>query len=76
MRNLLAYWLGGMATGIAAALSLLTLLRDVAPMIFQHVAAAAAGQLPHWWRTAHHAALHAALPAVSFDRLGLPRLAG
>ncbi|HXZ43667.1 MAG TPA: reverse transcriptase domain-containing protein, partial [archaeon] len=44
--------------------------------VSQHVAAAAAGQLPHWWRTAHHAALHAALPAVSFDRLGLPRLAG
>ena len=42
MRNLLAHWLGGMATGITAALGLLTLLRDVAPMIFQHVAAAAA----------------------------------
>ena len=29
-----------------------------------------------WWRTAHHAALHIALPAAYFDRLGLPRLAG
>ena len=40
-----------------------------------YVAAAAAGALPHWWRTAHHAALHAALPAAYFDQLGLPRLA-
>jgi Sap, sulfolipid-1-addressing protein len=42
MRNLLAYWLGAMATGIAVALGLLTLLRDFAPMVTQHVAAAAA----------------------------------
>lgn len=42
MRNLLAYWLGAMATGIPVALGLLTLLRDFAPMVTQHVAAVAA----------------------------------
>ena len=40
------------------------------------VAAQAAAHVSRWWRTAHHAALHVALPVAYFDRLGLPRLAG
>jgi hypothetical protein len=42
MRNLLAYWLGAMATGIAVSLVLLTLLRDFAPVATQYVDAVAA----------------------------------
>jgi hypothetical protein len=37
-------------------------------------AAEAAAHARRWWRTAHHAALHHALPAAHFDRLGVPRL--
>jgi group II intron reverse transcriptase/maturase len=37
-------------------------------------AAEAAAHARRWWRTAHHAALHQALPAAHFDRLGVPRL--
>ena len=40
------------------------------------VAVAAATHARRWWRTAHHAALHVALPAAHFARLGVPRLAG
>ncbi|HSB78602.1 MAG TPA: group II intron reverse transcriptase/maturase [Candidatus Methylomirabilis sp.] len=40
------------------------------------VAAHAASRARRWWATAHHSALHLALPAAHFDRLGLPRLAG
>jgi len=40
------------------------------------VAAQAASHVYRWWRTANHTALHIALPAAYFDRLGLPRLAG
>jgi RNA-directed DNA polymerase len=40
------------------------------------VAAQAAAHVSRWWRTAHHAALHVALPVAYVDRLGLPRLAG
>jgi group II intron reverse transcriptase/maturase len=40
------------------------------------VARAAAARARCWWRTAHHTALHVALPAAHFERLGLPRLAG
>jgi RNA-directed DNA polymerase len=40
------------------------------------VAKEAAAHARCWWRTAHHTALHRALPAAYFDRLGLPRLAG
>lgn len=36
----------------------------------------AAAHARRWWRTAHHAALHLALPAAHFARLGVPRLAG
>lgn len=39
--TLLAFWLGGMATGIAVALSMLWLLRDVASTVSQHVASMA-----------------------------------
>ncbi len=40
------------------------------------IAKEAAAHARRWWRTAHHTALHLALPAAYFDRLGLPRLAG
>ena len=40
------------------------------------VAAQAASHVCRWWRTATHTALQIALPTRSFDRLGLPRLAG
>ena len=40
------------------------------------VAAQAASHARRWWRTAHHVALHIALPTAHFDRLGVPRLAG
>ena len=39
------------------------------------VAAQAASHTHRWWFTAHHAALHIALPTRHFDRLGVPRLA-
>jgi RNA-directed DNA polymerase len=39
------------------------------------VAARAASHVRRWWFTAHHAALHIALPARYFDQLGVPRLA-
>jgi hypothetical protein len=42
MLNLLAFWLGGMATGITAAVGLLTLLRDFLPMVAREVTATAA----------------------------------
>jgi RNA-directed DNA polymerase len=42
----------------------------------ERVAAQAAAHARRWWCTAHHAALHIALPTRYFDRLGLPRLAG
>jgi hypothetical protein len=42
MPNLLAFWLGGMTTGIAVAVGLLILLRDFALRITQSVSAAAA----------------------------------
>jgi hypothetical protein len=35
--NLLAFWLGGMATGVATALGGLLLLRDFLPVVVQHV---------------------------------------
>ena len=44
--------------------------------VSQRVAAQAASHARRWWFTAHHAALHTALPTRYFDRLGLPRLAG
>ena len=37
MLNLLAFWLGGMATGVAAALGALTLLRDFLSVVVQDV---------------------------------------
>jgi hypothetical protein len=40
------------------------------------IAAQAASHTHRWWFTAHHAALHIALPTRHFDRLGVPRLAG
>jgi len=43
--------------------------------VSHHVAAMAARFTGNWWRVAHHAALHLALPTSSFDQLGLPRLA-
>ena len=39
------------------------------------VAAQAASHARRWWVTAHHAALHIALPTRYFDQLGVPRLA-
>ncbi len=63
MRNPLAHWLGGMATGITAALGLLTLPRDVAPMIFQHMTAAAASS------TARHIQIASGLIALSIAAL-------
>jgi hypothetical protein len=39
--TLLAFWLGGMATGVAVALSMLWLLRDVASTVSRHVASMA-----------------------------------
>jgi hypothetical protein len=39
--TLLAYWLGGMTTGVIAALGLLLLLRDAAAPLSQHVASVA-----------------------------------
>jgi Sap, sulfolipid-1-addressing protein len=42
MLNLLAFWLGGMATGITAAVALLTLLRDFLPMVTREVTATVA----------------------------------
>jgi Sap, sulfolipid-1-addressing protein len=42
MLNLLAFWLGGMATGITAAVGLLTLLRDFLPMVTREVTATVA----------------------------------
>jgi hypothetical protein len=39
------------------------------------VAASGAAHTRRWWQTAHHAALHVALPAAHFNRLGVPRLA-
>ena len=44
--------------------------------VSEAVAAQAASHTRRWWQTAHHAALHIALPAVYFDRVGVPRLAG
>jgi RNA-directed DNA polymerase len=38
------------------------------------LAAQAASHARRWWFTAHHAALHIALPLHHFDGLGLPRL--
>jgi group II intron reverse transcriptase/maturase len=38
------------------------------------VAAQAASHTHRWWSTAHHAALHIALPTRHFDQLGVPRL--
>lgn len=69
MLNLLAFWLGGMTTGIAAALGVLILLRDFTPIFMQNVASTAAGS------TARHiqiaigvlALLIAALIAVGFS---------
>lgn len=40
-----------------------------------HVAAMAARFSSNWWRVAHHAALHLALPTSYFDQLGVPQLA-
>ena len=40
------------------------------------VARAGAAHTCRWWATATHGALKTALPISSFDRLGLPRLAG
>jgi len=37
-------------------------------------AAEAAAHCKHWWRTARHVSIQAALPNSYFDRLGLPRL--
>jgi hypothetical protein len=42
MLNLLVFWLGGMTTGVLAALGLLVLLRDSGQMIAQTVSSAAA----------------------------------
>jgi hypothetical protein len=42
MLNLLAFWLGGMATGIIAAVGLLILLRDVLPTVTRDVTATVA----------------------------------
>jgi len=42
MLNLLAFWLGGMATGITAAVGLLTLLRDFLPTVTREVTATVA----------------------------------
>jgi hypothetical protein len=42
MLNLLAFWLGGMATGITAAVALLRLLRDFLPMVTREVTATVA----------------------------------
>jgi Sap-like sulfolipid-1-addressing protein len=77
MLNLLAFWLGGMTTGIAAALGVLILLRDFTPIFMQNVASTAAGS------TARHiqiaigvlALLIAALIAVGFsarERVPMP----
>jgi RNA-directed DNA polymerase len=44
--------------------------------VSQRVAAQAASHARRWWFTAHHAALHIALPTRYFDQLGVPRLAG
>ncbi|MGQ0643471.1 MAG: hypothetical protein ACT4P6_22215, partial [Gemmatimonadaceae bacterium] len=41
----------------------------------ERVARAAAAHTSRWWRTAHHGALHTALPTNYFTRLGVPRLA-
>jgi hypothetical protein len=42
MLNLLVFWLGGMATGIAAAIGVLLLLRDFATTVVQYVESTAA----------------------------------
>lgn len=42
MPNLLAFWLGGMATGVTAALGVLILLRNFAPRFTENVASTAA----------------------------------
>jgi RNA-directed DNA polymerase len=44
--------------------------------VSQRVAAQAASHARRWWFTAHHAALHIALPTRYLDQLGVPRLAG
>lgn len=42
LRNLFVYWLGALATGTVAALGMLLVLRNFAPIITEHMAAAAA----------------------------------
>lgn len=67
MRNLVGYWLGTMATGIATFVGLLTVLRSYAPMLAQHVAAAAASP------TARHVQIACgvlALPVAAMIAMG------
>jgi len=69
MLNLLAFWFGGMAMGIAAALGVLILLRDSAPMFMQNVASTAASSTIGQIRIAMGvlALLTAVLVAVGFS---------
>lgn len=67
--NLLAFWLGGMAMGIAAALGALVLLRDFALMVMQTVSSAAASSTTRYLQIAFGvlALLTSALIAVGFS---------
>jgi hypothetical protein len=69
MVNLLAFWLGGMAMGIAVALGALVLLRDFALMVMQTVSSAAASSTARYLQVAFGvlALLTAALIAVGFS---------
>lgn len=81
MLNLLAFWLGGATTGIAAALAAVLLLRDVATVVVQHVASAAGSGTVRYIQVAGGvlALLIAALIAVDFSaryRARVPTAAG
>lgn len=67
--NLLAYWLGALATGAFAALGLLVLVRSFAPMVTERVASVVASSAVHHIQTVGGvlALLAAALIAVGFS---------
>lgn len=60
MRNLFAYWLGAIATGSAAAVGLLILLRKLAPMFVQNLTSIAASS------TGRHIQIGIGLFALTF----------
>ena len=54
-----------------------TVYRELkARKVYERDARGAAAHACRWWRTAGHKALQAALPTSSYDRKGVPRLAG